>query len=211
MKIAEDQKKQLIVLCCLILFVLAYAGLKIVGSGSHAQTRQSPTAAKAQDKSTEPVAQVDDQAPVKTAVVAESITGDSAGRDPFVPQVGDAASSAVKPMKMLPPPIFPAGKLSGLGPMPISRDIRVTTNNPPAREPEPDPSQTLKLTGIIQGSVNVAILRGANNVRYIVREGQLIDGKYRVDLVTRFGVRVSFNNTSYLLSLGGSDASKGAR
>jgi len=95
-------------------------------------------------------------------------------------------------------------------PMPFDRQITVTANGKPAPEPDPDPSQMYKLTGIIQGAVNVAILRGADNARYIVREGQMIDGRYRVDLVTRYGIRLSFNHKSYLLSLGGSDA-KGAQ
>lgn len=216
MKIATDQKKQFIALCCLVVLVLAYAGVKIVGSGSNAQTRQTPAAVKTPDKSTESNSQADVRTPEKAAVVAPGATGDTTARDPFIPQVSDNVSAAgTEPMNTsLPPPIFPPGKLSGLGPMapmPFGRDISVTTNNPPAKEPEPDPSQTLKLTGIIQGAVNVAILRGTNNVRYIVREGQIIDGKYRVDLVTRYGVRLSFNNKSYLLPLGGSDASKGAK
>lgn len=217
MKIAEGQKTQFIVLCCLILLVVGYAVLKAVGVGSQAQTRQTPAVTKPHAKSAEsPEAssgQADVQTPAKSVVVASGATGDANARDPFVPQVGDNPASA-RPIKTLPPPIFPPGKLSGLGPlmppMGFDRDITVNTHNTPAREPEPDPSQMLTLTGVIQGSVNVAILRGANNARYIVREGQVIDGKYRVDLVTRYGVRLSFNGKSYLLSLGGSDARKGA-
>jgi len=213
MKIAEGQKTQLIVLCCLILLVVGYAVLKTVGVGSQAQTRKTPAVTKPHAKSAESNSQADVETPAKTEVVASGATGDANARDPFVPQVGDKAAS-IRPIKTLPPPIFPPGRLTGLGPlmppMGINRDITVNTNNPPAREPEPDPSQMLTLTGVIQGSVNVAILRGANNARYIVREGQVIDGKYRVDLVTRYGVRLSFNGKSYLLSLGGSDARKGA-
>ncbi len=210
MKIAEDQKKQFIVLCCLVVFVLGYAVFKIIGSGSHAQTRQTQTTAKTSAATTD-ANKVDVGEPVDNVALAPAAAGETEARDPFIPQIGESAPANTRPTRMsLPPPVFPSGKLSSLSPlmppMPFNREITVTTQNPPAREPDPDPSQTLRLTGVIQGAVNVAILRGPDNARYIVREGQVIDGKYRVDLVTRFGVRLSFNNRSYLLSLGGSDA-----
>lgn len=215
MKIAEEQKKQFIILCCLVVFILAFAVIKIVGSGSHAQTRQTQSAVKKTVAGTEKDVDANAGSPEAAVVVATEPVADAAVRDPFVPQIDLNVPVGMSVQTKLPPPVFPAGKLSGLGPivppMSFTRDITVTTNDPSAKEPDPDPSQTLRLTGIIQGAVNVAILRGADNARYIVREGQSIDGKYRVDLVTRFGVRLSHNGNSYLLSLGGSDVSKGAQ
>lgn len=211
MKIAEEQKKQFIVLCCLIVFVLAFAVVKIVGSGSQAQPRQTQAAAKKTDAVAEPSGVAESPPQEQLALAESGVEADAASRDPFIPQVNMDAPVVVpvKIPKGTRPPIIKG--LDDLEPFTFTREIKVTTNNPPAKEPESDPSQSLRLTGIIQGAINVAILRGTDGARFIVREGQVIDGKYRVDLVTRFGVRLSHNGKSYLLSLGGSDVSKGAQ
>ncbi|MBP6962930.1 MAG: hypothetical protein KBC96_00840 [Armatimonadetes bacterium] len=214
MKIAEEQKKQLIVLGCLIVFVLGYAVIRIVGSGTHAQTRQTEPAAKTSDART-------DAAKPPAAVVTEPVTvaadlggGVSAARDPFIPQIGESAVAAPK-MQSLNLSKMNAGTLPGLNglkPLDLSRQITVTRNGESSPlEQEPDPRQMFSLTGVIQGSINVAIIRGPDNARYIVREGQVIDGRYRVVHVARNVVSMSYKNKPFLLPLGGSDANKGAQ
>jgi hypothetical protein len=218
MKIAEEQKKQFIVLCCLVVFVFAYAVVKLVGSSSNAQTRQTKAVTKQIDKSTVTDNRVDTPE-TATEVVASDAAVDQSARDPFIPQVvpdDNNSSTTAGRIKTTFPPMLPTGQLSGLGPlvppMGFGQKITVGTANPGTGqvEQEQDPAKLLKLTGIVQGSTNVAILRGPNNARYIVREGQVIDGKYRVDMISRYGVRLSFNKRIYLLSLGGSDANNGA-
>ncbi len=71
-----------------------------------------------------------------------------------------------------------------------------------------DPGQALKLTGVVRGTVNVAIVRGPENVRYIVKEGQKIGGKYRVESVSRSGIWVRFESKKYFLRLGGNNATQ---
>ena len=58
----------------------------------------------------------------------------------------------------------------------------------------------------VGGSINVAIIRGEGNVRYIVREGQFIDGKYKVESISRRKVSISYNDKKFVLRLGGNNA-----
>ncbi len=210
MKIANEQKKQFIALCCLVVFVFAYGIIKLAGSGSQAQTRQTEAVTKPAEKSTEQAAPAEVEKPAAVVAAVDSTAGLTA-RDPFIPQVNTEAS-AQSPTRPRPLPTFPTltgvgGVKPGISPLllpDMQRTITVTSGGSAGQQSEQeDPSQVYKLTGVIQGSVNVAILRGPDNARYIVREGQVIDGKYQVTRVTRFGVSLSYNKRSYLLSLGG--------
>jgi hypothetical protein len=63
------------------------------------------------------------------------------------------------------------------------------------------------VTGVIRGGKNVAIVRSGDE-RHIVREGQYIQGKYRVDSVTDDGVVLSESNRRISLKLGGEKNAK---
>jgi hypothetical protein len=65
-----------------------------------------------------------------------------------------------------------------------------------------DPSKELKLTGVIEGDANLAVIR-AGDARHIVREGQSINGKYVVKSISRTGVRLARNGKTYFLGLTG--------
>lgn len=210
MKIANEQKKQFIALCCLVVFVFAYGITKLVGSGSHAQTRQTEAVTKTVEKSTDQAAPAEVEQPAAVVVAVDPTAGQTA-RDPFIPQV-NTEPSAQSPTRPRPMPTFTplpgaGGMNTRISPLllpDMQRTITVSSGGSGGQQSQQeDPSLTYKLTGVIQGSVNVAILRGPDNARYIVREGQIIDGKYRVTRVTRFGVSLSYNKQNYLLSLGG--------
>lgn len=217
MKIVEGQKKQFIVLCCLILLVVAFGVYKVVGVGTHAEPRQEqPAVTEEPAKSSVQDRAQGDGRTDGGAVAAPTIVAVQAARDPFVPQVGPAegqSASASSTARSMPPLIANADlPFSGplIPPMPFGGGIEVT--GAASTERQTDPAHELRLTGVIRGAVNVAIIRGPDNTRYIVKEGQTIDGKYLVESIWRYGIRLRFENKKYVLPLGGSDGTQhGAR
>lgn len=128
-------------------------------------------------------------------------------RDPFAPAMnistGESAPPpsrvALAPAEMLPPllaDIFPLPPL-GAGAGGQSYEAREAIQQP-AEQPFP----TFVLTGVITGRTNVAILRLGES-RYIVKEGQLIDGTYKVVTVSQDGVLLAHDDHSVFLKLGG--------
>lgn len=72
---------------------------------------------------------------------------------------------------------------------------------PPIKPEDLDPE--FVLTGVVRGDENVAIIRVGQDGRYVVKEGQLIDGRYRVKSVTDDGAVLVYKNRSIHLKLGG--------
>ena len=95
-------------------------------------------------------------------------------------------------------------------PMPTIEPFPIQTGPSGTTGLEENPAAQLKLTGVIQGSVNMAIIRGEGKTRYIVREGQIIDGRYTVESITKFGVWLKnlFDHSIFFLKLGGNDATE---
>ena len=59
------------------------------------------------------------------------------------------------------------------------------------------------ITGVIRGAQNVAIIRSGDKGHYIVKQGQLIDGRYRVLSVTNDGAVLAYKDRRIHLKLGG--------
>ena len=66
-----------------------------------------------------------------------------------------------------------------------------------------DPVPQFQLTGVVSGATGVAIIRNGESERYIVREGQSINGKYLVRSVGRDGVVLTHGSRRIYLKLGG--------
>jgi len=214
MKIEEGQKKQIIILCCLIVLVLGLAVYRVVGTVPDGST-QSPEKARTECNAVKADGESEAKAEKVEQPVVVATSEDSAnkGRDPFAPQVlpSRKVTFSSSNVKTAIPPLFGSGRppITTMPPLLVEKPERVGAT--PATQ-EPDPSQELRLTGVVEGSVNVAIIRGPENTRYIVREGQMIDGKYLVTSVSRAGVKIVFRNKTYVLLLGGNDATQnGAR
>jgi hypothetical protein len=59
------------------------------------------------------------------------------------------------------------------------------------------------LTGVIRGWENVAIIRVGDSERHVVKQGQFIDGHYRVLAVTSDGAVLACGSRRIRLKLGG--------
>ena len=199
MKIDESQKIQYIVLCCLIAAFLVVGVVKMVGKSTQARSpaqKKVQAASETSAKIPEKIVSVEQTDPLNTSDISAQ-----APRDPFEPQVVPQSVS----VQNVQPQITKAQNI----PFRIdSLPGQATDGSPLPGLAESNPSGQLRLTGIIEGAVNVAIIRGGENTRYIVREGQTIDGMYRVISISRVGVRLKSNDNqrTIVLQLGGNNA-----
>ncbi|MDO8684941.1 MAG: type II secretion system protein N [Armatimonadota bacterium] len=145
------------------------------------------------------------QQAVKVALLPPQITPK---RDPFVPRILPEAPDTWKPPVMTKPtqmaslPSLPSGSQSGLfglKPVPIS----MGTSGSAAPNVQVDAAPRFTLTGVISGQRSVAIIRSGESERHIVREGQLINGRYLVKSIGRDRVVLTYGNRSIYLKLGG--------
>lgn len=214
-----DTKKQQIVILCCLMAVLALVTYRMVGMSTSANTpapkpqvttddsKVPPGDSKDESKTTCAVGTSSDpDGSDKTKPVAVAANSESAPpvkpRDPFAPQIAPKTTVGSGTGSSMRSPL-PLMSQSNVPPLPIisplsNEPVRV---NVPGGQTE-DSMPEFKLTGIIEGVVNVAIIRGPDNARYIVREGQVIDGRYRVASVSRSGVCIKYNGRSVILRLG---------
>ncbi len=67
----------------------------------------------------------------------------------------------------------------------------------------PEPEEELVVTGVVRGESNVAIVRIGATGRHVVREGQVIDGRYRVASINTDHVVFIYNNRPIAIKVGG--------
>lgn len=197
MRIDESQRTQFIVLCCLVAIVLAYGAYSLIGKKGPGAKKPSEST-EAQAGASQAAGATGDAFGVWVAALS-----DKDARDPFAVQLVAPSQSQTPPSRTE-------------GPTPVRPDIPpvypiiVGPNGigPPVGPPEPAPAEQLRLTGVVEGDVNIAIIRGEGDARHIVREGQTIDGKYAVESISRLGVRLRSyeDNQIIVLRLGGEHA-----
>ena len=127
-----------------------------------------------------------------------------ARRDPFVPQiVPDAAPAQPERARSSPAPRRPtANQFAGSVP-PVNPFAVIGPGTLPSAAVVPEPDPDFVLTGIIRGKENVAIIRAGESGRYIVKQGQLIDGRYRVLSVSDNGAVLAYKKRRIHVRLGG--------
>jgi len=204
MKLDKAQRTQVIALAGLIAVLVGYGVYTMTGKKgppfpppvhqSSAETEQARQLAGAPASSA-----------VQVAELAVNV-GPAARRDPFAPCVtAEQPSRPAQPARPLPRlprqeglPILPMGSAN------VALDVRPRLPGVeigPAAFVAPEPQ--FVLTGIIKGDINVAIIRVGSSGRHIVREGQMIDGNYRVRAIKRGGVVLTRGSHSIYLKLGG--------
>lgn len=202
----DNSKPKVILLVALVVLVAVFGVFRVVKS---TKTQAAPVVEKDSVKETAPV--VDEFDPSKIMVSGKPLTmalAPQAARDPFTPQVAPkeiknnsepVRKSDMTPMvnriNDLPFPLIPFGG---------SND----TVEPVQPAPEQNPTEGLKLVGIIDGTKKLAILRGPQGERYFVREGDSVDGEFRVESITRMYVRVRSGDRVFFLRLGGNDGTQ---
>jgi hypothetical protein len=214
----DKQKRQSIVLGCLIVFVIGLGIFRVVGAKPSSASPRNTAKVEQQTAKvagSDPAGNVEVQvaespAPAQREQYMQEAPVD-AGRDPFQPQLVLDPKSVVKQAKSTNasgmtsmrsiPPMVP--------PMP---SISVERSNQGAElrsiVPKVDQSNELSLTGIVDGSTKLAIIRGAGDARFIVREGQVIDGRYRVVYISNRSVWIRYQNKNSVLRLGGNSSSE---
>ncbi|MHB9036119.1 MAG: hypothetical protein ACYC64_05590 [Armatimonadota bacterium] len=214
MKLDKKQLPQLIVLGVLVLICIGYVSFKAMSPSAPppAPVQQpKPEAVNADDETVSDSADVEIGA--APAGVFPDLTSTPARRDPFVPYASlDAAmTEAQQPAPKTRPEPAPARVVSN----PNGRVPRIATNpfNPFAQPSERsvDTRQVqvqeqvpeFTLTGVIRGYRNVAIIRCGEGGRYVVKQGQLIDGRYKVESVSDDGATLVYKNRRIHVKLGG--------
>ena len=197
MKIDKGQKTQFIILCCLIAVALVVGVRWMVGKGIQAASRGEKQPQAVEQKVVQP--EQGEAAGNEIAVESsESVSeGVQRARDPFEPQVvpkaeypgsgsqerasASAAEGSKAPLPLMPPLIAQT----------------VSVDGPVGSGP-----QALRLTGVVVGPAKVAIIRGPENMRHIVREGERIGGKFVVESISRSQVRLRSDDNTIVLRLG---------
>lgn len=200
MKLDKKQIPQLAILGVLVLGCIGYVSFTLAKPPASAP---KPDASKT-DAAV--VAELTTQPQTMQVGTFPDLSTPIARRDPFVVQYAPVDPAAVRPeavpqqtqrMTPLPktmgsvPPLFPFGNTGG-GSTPQLTAVPIV---------EPDPA--FALTGVIRGEKNVAIIRVGADERYIVSEGQIIGGRYRVLSVTEDGAVLACKDRRIHLRLGG--------
>ncbi|MHB1456045.1 MAG: hypothetical protein ACYC0V_03925 [Armatimonadota bacterium] len=191
MKISDSDKPKLIILICLVILVFAYGGYRLMNPTKPAAPVVSESSEKTDVITVQPEVE-QYQVPVVT----------SKSRDPFEPQVVASTDipvnkPTVKPNEQL--PIF--GGNNSLPPIIVNPG-----GNQVVVVPESLPNFTLM--GVVTGERNLAVIRGNGTSRYMVYEGQYIEGKYLVKSITKTSVSIQYRDRITVLKLGGKDAAQ---
>jgi hypothetical protein len=201
----KKQIAQFVVLGVLVVVCIAYVSFKVMGSkapgaaNNPAKNAGAVTALTADSSAT--VTQ--DQSPTG---VFPDLNSPPAKRDPFtvqkLPQSEDQQSSDQQLIEARPQPVvvnagakLPRIEVAPLNPFAkTNATVSVSKDN---QEPQ------FTLTGVLRGESNVVILRSGTNERHIVKQGQFINGRYKVLFVTGDGAVLADKNHRIHLKLGG--------
>ena len=206
MKLETEQRNQFILLSVLVLLVLGFGAYRMLGARTSAGSPAGGISGADNSTKTAAAENSGEEAQPTDAQTAVTIVSALPVRDPFEPQVVPAEDKPTAQIKSRPMARFPL----------ISREPRMSLPIMPSFDSQPmnvgpmpipeveDPSKDLKVTGVIEGDTNLAVIR-SGDTRHIVREGQSINGKYIVKTITRTGVRLTRNGRSYLLVIGSAE------
>lgn len=218
MSLEKKQVPQLIVLGVLVVGCVGVVSFQL-SAGKRAAPKAKPTAiAKAQvDKAAgESTAKNEESDATKMAMAIPDVFPNlgtaPARRDPFKPAALSGGILPEPPSRPRPAAsqqprttvnptssgALPVNPFRNMGQGSGTSVIPAPTNVAPV---EPDPQFTL--TGVIRGEQDVAIIRSGQNGRYVVRQGQLIEGRYKVLSISDTGAVLAYKNRRIHVKLGG--------
>ncbi|MEN6520129.1 MAG: hypothetical protein ABFD46_03125 [Armatimonadota bacterium] len=211
----DKQTSQVIVFGILVAVCVAFVVMKVASSSkpvsAKTQTKQKAAAATGKTSNNgESTAALDDSSVIDIHVASSS---PAARRDPFAPTM-DTVGKDIQYI----PPIRKLTQMPGMNTHPINTPVmplpvlpvgagpqnaaQAVPTGRVVNAPEAEAFPAFVLTGVITGRTNVAIIR-LEDSRYIAKEGQLINGKYKVVSVSSEGVRLDHGGRSVFLKLGG--------
>jgi len=214
-KLDRKQIVQLAVLGVIVVAFVGYLSFRVIVPKERAASQSLNR--KAAVKAVEPreETQAGPEATVTPQPQAWGVFPDLASvparRDPFIAQKlpgGEIAGSTVRPPKYVPTALnalknamakVPPIDIKPLNPFGKQNVSRTQAVQPPQDEPE----EEITLTGVVRGDSNVVIVRVGKTGRHVVREGQSIDGRYRVVSVSGDGAVLAYKNRHIPVKLGG--------
>jgi len=180
----------------------------MIGVGTSAATQNTPQTAPAKSLQKAEAAPADKVSADKAAAEVCATDNTDKARDPFEPQTLPKLPGSDKNQTNTRPPIHTA--FTPLSPMiPILSGGSLMTRSG-INDVQKDPLKELRLTGVVTGGAKLAIIRGGENRRYIVREGQFIEGNIRIERISSDRVRVRLQDRIFVLRLGGNQSSENA-
>ncbi len=203
MKLDKKQLPQLMVLGLLVIACVGYVSFTMF-KPKQSKSQVKPAAEAGQTNKADAVSKRDSESGTEwrtvLAGVFPNLMATLPRRDPFVPQiVADLHMPGVKPPGTV---VTPRVKVPPMNPMdnPFLPGRQVVTpiiQLPVQKDPD------FVLTGVVRGDQNVAIIRGDGGGRYIVKQGQLIDGRYKVLYIANDGAVLAYKGRRIHLKLGG--------
>lgn len=198
MNISDSDKPKLIVLVCLTILVIAFGVYRAMNVAKPSVAVAPPSTESATGKNGAVTA-----SPHSAIVVSAAPTYSVRERDPFMPLIFKKKDIGnTRPIAKPGANVLPGGQKIVLPPWRIGRlgGAKVTV------VPVPETPPNLTLVGVIVGARNMAVIRGDGDTRYMLYEGQRIDGKYIVKSISRAGVWIKSKDRMIVLRLGGNDA-----
>lgn len=209
MKTDKKQLPQLIILGVLVVACIGFVSFQFMG-GKPVENAAKPSGGS--DTQTTDTASPKTSVVVTEDVVASGVFPELATvpsrRDPFVeqPLPGQKANEMVVAVNTTPKPRNLTSP--SFGPLP---KIGVPPLNPfgagqgsAAQLPSEAPQEIkFSLTGVVRGDQNVAILRTSDGGRYVVRQNESVNGRYKVLMVTDDAVVLSDGGRRIYVKLGG--------
>lgn len=202
----DNKKTQIISLAVLVLLVLGLGIFRIIGSNTQAASGAKPgVAAKSTAKKPSDTGSV-----VVLNTSAESPVEENPS-DPFIPKVIPAEDKPIMEMRSQPSLPIKMQQMPAFNTTPlINQNVKPLPINMPNIQ-KADPGSELKVCGVIEGDQNVAIIRAGANARYIVRVGQVVDGRYTVKSISKAGVLLKYTNGSCLLPISRASSTDGSK
>jgi hypothetical protein len=218
MKPDKKQVPQLIALGLLVVAFIGFLSFKVIAPRTEKKLETTSVVKKAESVKQDDKTGDETQATATVALESQilgvfpDLAAVPARRDPFAPQKLGGSADAFdksKPVNTSPKPIraprglerVPSLSIPPMNPYGIGNDNTGKLPRVSVAPAELDPQFTL--TGIVRGDGNVVIIRTSDNGRYVLKQGQLIDGRYKVLYVTPDGVVLAYKNRRIHVKLGG--------
>lgn len=198
----ESKLPQIIVLVLLVALCLGYVVYRLSGSNTQAACPPQENPVEQVAPSMEPAPDPEASQNLDQTVPAEQTALNAvvmaAKKDPFAPEFVSAVQKPMKVAAAAPPRLGMT-----LPPFTPQMPMHVTALESSGEVQEATSTQTYRLTGVIRGETNIAIIRSGDSGRHIVKEGQYINGRYKVIAIREASVIVAFGNERKEIKLGG--------
>ena len=195
----KKQTKQIVVVGVLLAIFAGYGAFMLLGK----KAPTPPQAPKPTSLASNSPASVVNSAEPESAGLALGAAPAVMRKDPFTPAFSENDQKPLnvadlKPRGRMTAPAIPTiGGLPPIGAFPRGSGLA-----PLSGEAVP-PLPEFRVTGVVVGEKNVAIVQSGQDERQVVREGQFIGGRYKVLSISKSGVVLKGDGRKIYVKLGG--------